>query len=58
MRDKQVQYMQSLLQELPLAAQTNFQVAPNAITQATSGATGILGLLGQILPDLFGSGED
>ncbi len=54
---KQVQYLQSLLQELPLAAQTNFQVAPNAITQATSGATGILGLLGQLFPDLLGGGE-
>ena len=55
---KQVQYMQSLLQELPLAAQTNFQVAPNAITQATSGATGILGLLGQLFPDFLGGGKE
>ena len=48
--------MQSLLQELPLAAQTNFQVAPNAITQATSGATGIIGLLGQLFPEFLGGG--
>ena len=45
---KQVQYMQSLLQELPLAAQSNVNVAPNSLTQGLSGATGILGLLGSI----------
>ena len=45
---KQVQYMQSLLQELPLAAQTNIQTAPNSITQGIAAGTGILGLLGQL----------
>lgn len=50
---KQAQYMQSLLQELPLEAQTTAQIVPNAVTEGISSATGILGLLGQF--GLFGS---
>ena len=53
---KQAQYMQSLLQELPLEAQSTAQVAPNAVTEGISGATGILGLLGQF--GLFGSDKE
>lgn len=45
---KQIQYMQSLLQELPLAAQANIQTAPSGIAQGISAGSGILGILGQL----------
>jgi hypothetical protein len=45
---KQVQFMQSLLQGLPLASQNYEYAQPGAFQQFTSGAGGILGLLNQL----------
>jgi hypothetical protein len=45
---KQVQYQQSLLQGLPLAAQTNTYQQPSLLQEITSGATGLRGLYEQL----------
>lgn len=50
---KQVQYMQSLLQDLPLIAQSYSYVQPSSYTDITGGAGGIL----QLLEELFGEGD-
>ena len=52
---KQVQYMQSLLQGLPLAAQTYSYSQPSALSQILSGSGGILDLYNQLFP---GSNEN
>lgn len=53
---KQVQYMQSLLQGLPLATQSYSYQEPSGLTQLLGGAGGILGLLEQM--NLLGGGKD
>ena len=50
---KQVQYMQSLLQGLPIAAQSYSYAAPSALSETLSGAGG----LSAIYDTLFGGGE-
>ncbi len=50
---KNVQYMQSLLQGLPLSAQTNTMVQPSLLSMLGSGAGGI----GEFLDILFGGGN-
>jgi len=50
---KNVQYMQSLLQGLPLSAQTNNMVQPSLLSQLGSGASGI----SEFLNILFGGGD-
>lgn len=45
---KQVQYMQSLLQGLPLATQSYSYMEPSGLTSLLGGAGGILGLLQQL----------
>ena len=52
---KQVQYMQSLLQGLPLAAQTYSYSQPSALSQILSGSGGIMDLYNQLFP---GSNEN
>ena len=54
---KQVQYMQSLLQGLPVAAQSATYQQPSGLTTLLGGAGGILGLLQQmgIIPQSGGS---
>lgn len=51
---KQVQYMQSLLQDLPLTAQSYSYVQPSSYTDIAGGAGGIL----QLLEELFGGGNN
>ena len=51
---KQVQYMQSLLQGLPLATQSYSYQEPSGLSQLLGGAGGILGLLQQL--NLLGGG--
>lgn len=48
---KQVQYMQSLLQGLPLAAQTYSYSQPSALSQILSGSGGIMDLYDRLFPD-------
>jgi hypothetical protein len=47
---KQVQYQQSLLQGLPLAAQTYSYSQPSALSQILSQGGGLMGLYNQIFP--------
>jgi len=64
---KQVQYQQSLLQGLPLAAQQYTYAQPSALANVLTGASGIQGIgqsilgtggIGGIISNLFGSGVD
>ena len=48
---KQVQYMQSLLQGLPLAAQTYSYSQPSALSQILSGTGGVMDLYNKLFPD-------
>jgi hypothetical protein len=48
---KQVQYQQSLLQGLPLAAQTYSYSQPSALSEVLSGSGGIMDLYDRIFPD-------
>ena len=45
---KQTQYMQSLLQTLPLEAQQNYYAEPNTLSQFSAGAGGIMDLYDQL----------
>lgn len=47
---KQVQYMQSLLQGLPVAAQTYSYSQPSALSQILSGSGGIMDLYNRLFP--------
>lgn len=51
---KQVQYMQSLLQDLPLTAQSYSYVQPSSYQSIAGGAGGIL----QLIEELFGGGNN
>ena len=55
---KQVQYMQSLLQGLPLTAQSYSYTQPSQFSQFQGGYADILGYLGDLFPDLFGGGNN
>jgi hypothetical protein len=57
---KQVQYMQSLLQGLPLATQSYSYMEPSGLNQLLGGAGSILGLLRGLGLDtnIFGGGSD
>lgn len=50
---KQVQYMQSLLQALPLQAQSYSYAQPSQFSQLQGGAADILGYLRDLFPDIF-----
>jgi hypothetical protein len=47
---KQVQYMQSLLQSLPIAAQSYSYMQPSQLSSTLSGAGGIMELFNQLFP--------
>jgi hypothetical protein len=47
---KQVQYMQSLLQDLPVAAQSYSYMQPSQLSSTLSGAGGIMELFNQLFP--------
>jgi len=51
---KQVQYMQSLLQSMPLEAQQNYYQEPSYLSQFAGGAGGIMNLYDQIFGDKQG----
>jgi hypothetical protein len=48
---KQVQYQQSLLQGLPLAAQTYSYSQPSALSEILSGGGGLMDLYDRLFPD-------
>ena len=50
---KQVQYMQSLLQDLPLTAQSYSYIQPSSYTDIAGGAGGLM----ELLESLFGRGD-
>lgn len=54
---KQVQYMQSLLQGLPLTAQSYSYAQPSQFSQLQGGYADVLGYLKDLFPDLFGDGN-